>query len=99
MERGIGQLKRRFHVLHGEIRLSPDKACQVIVACCILHNICKDRQIPCPLDDGDLDDSQQDDGDGLNVQIGQNVKYTCLKYISFVQQQQQQQQKQQQQKQ
>ncbi|XP_052691859.1 putative nuclease HARBI1 [Crassostrea angulata] len=66
VERGIGQLKRRFHVLHGEIRLSPDKACQVIVACCILHNICKDRQIPCPLDDGDLDDNQQDDGDGLN---------------------------------
>lgn len=73
MERGIGQLKRRFHVLHGEIRLSPDKTCQVIVACCILHNICKDRQIPCPLDDGDLDDNQQDDGDGLNVQLGQNV--------------------------
>nr|XP_034332395.1 putative nuclease HARBI1 [Crassostrea gigas] len=73
VERGIGQLKRRFHVLHGEIRLSPDKTCQAIVACCILHNICKDRQIPCPLDDGDLDDSQQDDGDGLNVQLGQNV--------------------------
>uniref|UniRef100_K1RW35 Uncharacterized protein n=1 Tax=Magallana gigas TaxID=29159 RepID=K1RW35_MAGGI len=65
--------RRRFHVLHGEIRLSLDKACQVVVACCIFHNICKDRQIPCPMDDGDLDDNQQDDGDGLNVQIGQNV--------------------------
>lgn len=78
VERGIGQLKRRFHVLHGEVRLSPDKTCQVIVACCILHNICKDRQIPCPLD-GDLDDNQQNDG--LNVQNGQQndgIRYRQL---------------------
>ena len=24
VERGIGQMKRRFHVLHGEIRLTPE---------------------------------------------------------------------------
>ncbi|XP_064598738.1 uncharacterized protein LOC135465429 [Liolophura sinensis] len=48
VERGIGQLKRRFHVLHGEIRMSPDKACQIILACAVLHNICKLRQIPLP---------------------------------------------------
>ena len=45
MESGIGQLKRRFHVLHGEVRLDPSKTCQVIVACGILHNICKDHNI------------------------------------------------------
>ena len=50
MERGIGQLKRRFHVLHGEIRLTPAKTCQVIVACAILHNICKRRNIQLPDD-------------------------------------------------
>lgn len=74
----MGQLKRRFHGLHGEVRLSPDKTCQVIVACCILHNICKDRQIPCPLD-GDLDDNQQNDG--LSVQNGQQndgIRYRQL---------------------
>ncbi|KAH3723653.1 hypothetical protein DPMN_049447 [Dreissena polymorpha] len=27
VERGIGQLKRRWGVLHGEIRLKPEKAC------------------------------------------------------------------------
>ncbi|WAR26792.1 hypothetical protein MAR_012496, partial [Mya arenaria] len=27
VERGIGQLKRRFGVLHGEIRVQPEKAC------------------------------------------------------------------------
>ncbi|KAK0148240.1 hypothetical protein N1851_011850 [Merluccius polli] len=40
VERGIGQLKRRFHM-----RLTPDKVCKVIIACAILHNICKARQI------------------------------------------------------
>ncbi|KAI2648143.1 hypothetical protein H4Q32_018159 [Labeo rohita] len=30
VERGIGQMKRRFHVLHGEIRLTPEKASRII---------------------------------------------------------------------
>lgn len=45
VERGIGLLKRRFHVLHGEVRLSPEKTCDVIAACAVLYNICKDRNI------------------------------------------------------
>lgn len=46
MERGIGQLKRRFHVLHGEIWvIPPAKVCQIIEVCAMLHNICKDRNI------------------------------------------------------
>ena len=28
VERGIGQLKRRFGILHGEIRMKPEKACR-----------------------------------------------------------------------
>ncbi len=61
MERGIGQLKRRFHVLNGEIRQSPERASRIIMACGILHNICKARKIP-PLDD-DGDDDGDDDND------------------------------------
>lgn len=61
MERGIGQLKRRFHVLHGEIRHSPERACRIIMACGILHNICKARNLPL-LDDDD-DDENDDHGD------------------------------------
>lgn len=34
MERGIGQWKRRFHVLHGEIRVSPPAyVCRIIQVC------------------------------------------------------------------
>uniref|UniRef100_A0A3B4GB47 DDE Tnp4 domain-containing protein n=1 Tax=Pundamilia nyererei TaxID=303518 RepID=A0A3B4GB47_9CICH len=39
VERGIGQLKRRFHVLHREVQLRPEKVSKVIIACAILHNI------------------------------------------------------------
>lgn len=64
VERGIGQLKRRFHVLHGEVRLRPEKVSKVIIACAILHNICKVRQIAEPLEDGDEDEDGDNDEDG-----------------------------------
>ena len=49
MERGIGQLKRRFYVLGEEIRVTPPmKVCQIVEVCALLHNICKDRNIPLP---------------------------------------------------
>ncbi len=63
MERGIGQLKRRFHVLHGEIRQSPERVSRIIMACGILHNICKARNIPLLDDHGDDNDDDDDDND------------------------------------
>ncbi|XP_064619482.1 putative nuclease HARBI1 [Lineus longissimus] len=39
VERGIGQWKRRFHCLHGQLRYTPRKACEIITVCAILHNI------------------------------------------------------------
>ncbi|XP_028411145.1 putative nuclease HARBI1 [Dendronephthya gigantea] len=39
IERTFGVLKRRFHVLHGEVRMCPKRVCAIVVACCILHNI------------------------------------------------------------
>ena len=61
VERGIGQWKRRFHVLHGEIRVkSPAYVCRIIEACALLHNICKDRNIGLPAEDGSIDSVDQD---------------------------------------
>ena len=49
VERGIRQWKRRFHILHAEIRVkSPAYVCRIIEVCAMLYNICKD---PCFLDD------------------------------------------------
>ncbi|XP_048240406.1 putative nuclease HARBI1 [Haliotis rufescens] len=39
IERAFGWLKRRFHVLHGEIRMSPERVCTIIGACAVLHNL------------------------------------------------------------
>ena len=39
VEQTIGVLKKRFNCLHDEMRLQPARACQVIVACAVLHNI------------------------------------------------------------
>ncbi|KAL5019964.1 hypothetical protein ScPMuIL_002856 [Solemya velum] len=67
VERGIGQLKRRFYVLHGEIRMSPRKTCQVITACAVLHNVCKDRHIPLPEEEDNLVENI-DDNDAVDNQ-------------------------------
>ncbi|KAG0427546.1 hypothetical protein HPB47_025404 [Ixodes persulcatus] len=39
VERTIGQLKRRFHCLHAELRMLPERCCTIAVACCVMHNI------------------------------------------------------------
>ncbi|KAK3107026.1 hypothetical protein FSP39_005493 [Pinctada imbricata] len=39
IERAFGWLKRRFHCLHTEIRMTPDTICKIIGACAILHDI------------------------------------------------------------
>ncbi|XP_064639594.1 putative nuclease HARBI1 [Lineus longissimus] len=46
VERGIGQWKRRFHCLHGMLRHTPQKCCEIIAVCAILHNLAKDRALP-----------------------------------------------------
>ncbi|ROL47661.1 putative nuclease HARBI1 [Anabarilius grahami] len=38
----FGQLKEKFQCLKG-LRVAPDKACDIIVACAVLHNIRKER--------------------------------------------------------
>ncbi|XP_071118585.1 putative nuclease HARBI1 [Haliotis cracherodii] len=39
IERTFGRWKRRFHVLHSEIRMSPRREYQIVLACAVLHNI------------------------------------------------------------
>lgn len=46
VEQTIGILKQRFHVLQRPARYALEKVPKVILACCILHNICRKREIP-----------------------------------------------------
>ena len=50
IERTFGLLKRRFHILHSEIRMAPDRVCTIIAACCVLQNIAINMR------ESDLDD-------------------------------------------
>ncbi|KAJ1107305.1 hypothetical protein NDU88_004697 [Pleurodeles waltl] len=55
IERTFGLLKARFQCLHmtgGSIFYSPKKVCQIIVACCMLHNLALRRQVPFLQEDG-----------------------------------------------
>ncbi|KAJ1200760.1 hypothetical protein NDU88_004581 [Pleurodeles waltl] len=55
IERTFGLLKARFRCLHmkgGSLMYSPKKVCQIIVACCMLHNLGLHRQVPFLQEDG-----------------------------------------------
>ena len=53
IEQTFGRWKRRFHVLHGEIRMAPRKVCLIVGACAVLHNIAV--QLHEPMEDGEVD--------------------------------------------
>ena len=46
IEQAFGWWKRRFHLLHSEIRMKPEKVSIVIGACAVLHNIAILRKEP-----------------------------------------------------
>ncbi|KAJ1192493.1 hypothetical protein NDU88_001800 [Pleurodeles waltl] len=55
IHRTFGLLKVRFRCLHltgGSLCYSPKKVCQIIVACCMLHNLALRRQVPFLQKDG-----------------------------------------------
>ncbi|KAJ1194681.1 hypothetical protein NDU88_003967 [Pleurodeles waltl] len=55
IERTFGLLKARFRCLHmtgGSFYYSPKKVCQIIVACCMLHNLALRQQVPFLQEDG-----------------------------------------------
>ncbi|KAJ8346132.1 hypothetical protein SKAU_G00303250 [Synaphobranchus kaupii] len=76
VERTIGQLKRRFHSLHSELRVEPPRACRIILACAVLFNRSKtfnfdeDEQADGNADRGFVDEQAQvaqQQGDGNAV--------------------------------
>ncbi|KAJ8933071.1 hypothetical protein NQ314_014225 [Rhamnusium bicolor] len=64
IERCNGVLKNRWRCLlkHRVLHYSPEKAAHIVIACCMLHNMCTFRNIP-PLD---VDDEMEPDY-GINI--------------------------------
>ena len=56
IERAFGQVKRRWASIHGEVRLSPEKACKLIFASFALHNLAKF------LNEEEINNNQQQQG-------------------------------------
>ncbi len=46
IEQTFGVWKRQFHLLHSEVQMNPEKTCQSIGACAVLHNIRSLRNEP-----------------------------------------------------
>ncbi|CAH3116126.1 unnamed protein product, partial [Pocillopora meandrina] len=59
IEQTFGRWKRRFHVLHSEIRMAPEKVCIIIGACAVLHNIA--IFLSEPMEDGDVGGEANED--------------------------------------
>ena len=71
IERTFGILKRRFHILHSEVRMTPERVCTITIACCILHNMAIDNNEPIPEYE---DEEPFEDVNFVGVETGQVVR-------------------------
>ncbi|XP_052799657.1 putative nuclease HARBI1 isoform X2 [Mya arenaria] len=75
VERAFGVLKSRFRCLHrsgGVLPFSPGKSCRFFLACCKLHNLCIDNNMPLPdaivcADDQGIQQNQEATRPGLTT--------------------------------
>jgi len=64
IERCFGVLKSRFRCLDksgGTLLYTPKKSCQIIIACCVLHNYCLSRNILSTIDPHIFIEQQHED--------------------------------------
>ncbi|KAJ1149474.1 hypothetical protein NDU88_002282 [Pleurodeles waltl] len=85
IERTFGLLKARFWCLHltgGSLSYSLKKVCQIIVACCMLHNLALRHQVPCLQEDGPDDglvaavepvDSEEEEAEEEDIDNRNNI--------------------------
>lgn len=52
VEDAFVRLKSRWRILKGRLDVDVSRAPFIIAACCILHNICEESNVPVPTDDG-----------------------------------------------
>ncbi|XP_033726757.1 putative nuclease HARBI1 [Pecten maximus] len=74
IERTFGRWTRRFHILHSEIRMQPERVVTLIIACAVLHNIAITLEEP--IVDGEEDNAVDEvEGDAAynGAQDGQAV--------------------------
>ena len=83
IEQTFGRWKRRFHVLHSEVRMAPEKVCLIIGACAVLHNIAILQNEP--MEDGEINlmaEVEHYDGPEQVLSVRDHVCHTFLCLIS-----------------
>ena len=74
IEQVFGILKRRFHILHSEIRMKPERVCTIVTVRCILHNIAIAQNEALP-ECKDYEPWYEDDNENFaGVETGQVVR-------------------------
>ena len=77
VEHSIGMLKGRWRCLDasgGRLLYDFKKVCQVILACCVLHNICVSRGIELP-----EEEMRMDPDDHPPIPAGEDMHITALR--------------------
>ncbi|KAI2646780.1 hypothetical protein H4Q32_026364 [Labeo rohita] len=74
IERCFGVLKRRFHCLHGELKMKPERVCNIICACVVLHNLARDLALP------DLEEDQMLEEPAMEINEARDED-GCGRYI------------------
>ena len=77
----LGVLKRRFACLKF-LRQEPERACPVIAACIVLHNISISRRVPLPDDEeDDADDQDNNPADNGGAQPNMNGRIARARIV------------------
>ena len=74
IEKTFGILKRRFACLNIGLRVEPEKACKIIMACVILHNFGIAEGDIIPSNFGDLGDDIQLDQNDVDNNDGKTIR-------------------------
>ncbi|XP_061193223.1 putative nuclease HARBI1 [Saccostrea echinata] len=83
IERAFGRLKRKFHVLHSEVRMKPHRVCKIVIACAVLHNISLTLGEPEDEEEPDQEDIQPPQPPYQGQQDGRGIRdYVTRHYFS-----------------
>lgn len=78
VENAFGRWKKRFHMLHSEVRIKLENVPTLIVAAAVLHNIAIERKMT-DFDDETMDDDQPDPENVYNIVGMQNLDSFALR--------------------
>ncbi|XP_030849444.1 putative nuclease HARBI1 [Strongylocentrotus purpuratus] len=78
IEQVNGQLKHKFRCLLNGMQMAPRRACKIITACAVLHNVAKDLKQPDEVDFGIEQHEHEPDRDDHIVDNGLAIRNTII---------------------